>query len=111
MIPPPAKSLMWSSLPLMNDRKVPALNAAARPRYTGQPGTETKPATVAHRTGNHTVLRTTQDGREAPLLVTGMTTRTERGVETPEKVSRRRRRDNSMSQQWQRDPSTRCISI
>jgi hypothetical protein len=27
-----------------------ALNAAARPRYTGQPGTETKPATVAHRT-------------------------------------------------------------
>ncbi len=64
MIPPPAKSLIWSSLPSMNDRKAPHLKAAARPRYTGQPGTETKPAPVAHRTGNHTVLRKTQDGRE-----------------------------------------------
>jgi hypothetical protein len=65
MIPPPAKSLMWSSLPLMNDRKVPHSTRQRAPRYTGQPGTETKPAPVAHRTGNHTVLRTTQDGREA----------------------------------------------
>src|SRR5712692_4829746 len=40
-----------------------------------------------------------------------MTTRTERGVETPKKVSWRRRRDNSTSQQWQRDPSTRCIAV
>jgi hypothetical protein len=66
MIPPPAKPLNSSCLPLMNDRKSPHSKRQRRPRYTGQPGTETKPATVAHRTGTHAVLRTTQDGREAP---------------------------------------------
>jgi len=44
--PPPAKSLMWSSLPLINDRRR-RTHRQPRPRYTGQPGTETKPAPVA----------------------------------------------------------------